>query len=225
MMYNLESSRKGFNMKKLSSISNQIKSNTYSYTGKGNYEAIVNNHKEDIIKWLEDLVPLQKQIENIYDMNGIEIQKRNYTRILTKVLPEPYKEFVCLNILVRDASVIAVYYNDDYNLSNVYKRLVESRHLKYPGKYEKFVDFEYFQKFVMLYREDLIASLDDESETIVKKESMISEDNTEIEQIEDIEEYEEMEKEISVDDEIIIKDEKPLKQETNWTNLLLGKLR
>jgi hypothetical protein len=50
-------------MKKLSIVSNQIKNNTYSYTGKGAFEAVALQQKEHILKWLEDLVPIQKQIE------------------------------------------------------------------------------------------------------------------------------------------------------------------
>lgn len=50
-------------MKKLSIISNQIKNNTFSYTGKGSFEATVNKNKELILGWLEDLIPLQTQID------------------------------------------------------------------------------------------------------------------------------------------------------------------
>ena len=100
-------------MKKLANISNQIKNNTYSYTGKGAFEAVVNNFKNDIIKWLEDLIPLQIQMEYLEEKANINFQKRNYTRILTKILPNEYKEFVSINILARDSIIIAQYYHDN----------------------------------------------------------------------------------------------------------------
>lgn len=112
-------------MKKLSAISDQIKNNTFSYTGKGSFEAIVNNHKDEVLQWLEELVPLQKQIESLDEMENVTFQKRNYTRILTKLFPEEYKEFVSLNILVRDSSEIAVEYKQNYNISSLYNALIE----------------------------------------------------------------------------------------------------
>jgi hypothetical protein len=148
------------NMKKLSIISNQIKNNTYSYTGKGAFEAVVNNFKYEIIGWLEELVPLQKQIEYLYERSNLEFQKRNYTRILTKLLPKEYTEFVSINILVRDAHIIAQYYHEEFNLTLLHEKLVKSKYLKYPGKYEKYVEFDIFQKFIMMYRDELLTSLD-----------------------------------------------------------------
>ncbi|MEA2050991.1 MAG: hypothetical protein U9O56_09710 [Campylobacterota bacterium] len=208
-------------MKKLSTISNQIKNNTFSYTGKGAYEAVANKQKANILKWLEDLVPLQKQIENIIELENIEIQKRNYTRILTKIAPLEYKEFVSINILVRDANKIAKYYDEDYDLTKVYSKLIENRYLKYPGKYEKFVEFELFQKFVMLYRDDLISSVEEinDSDKIdiqtVDENSDTKENNLVAEEInQETSSEEELE-------EVV----KPIKKETNWTNLLLGKLK
>jgi len=208
-------------MKKLSIISNQIKNNTYSYTGKGSFEAIVNKNKELILGWLEELIPLQKQMELLLELEELEFQKRNYTRILTKVFPDEYKEFVSLNILVRDANIVAQYYNEEYNITILYDNLINDKYLKYPGKYEKYVEFNIFQKFVMMYRDELISSLDQENQTVgINKEGTTDKRFSEIvkpeikkveqEKIEDTEEKEKQDK----------KD-----KDTNWTQLLLGKLK
>jgi len=208
-------------MKKLSIISNQIKNNTYSYTGKGSFEAIVNKNKELILGWLEELIPLQKQMELLLELEELEFQKRNYTRILTKVFPDEYKEFVSLNILVRDANIVAQYYNEEYNITILYDNLINDKYLKYPGKYEKYVEFNIFQKFVMMYRDELISSLDQENQTVgIHKEGTTDKRFSEIvkpeikkieqEKIEDTEEKEKQDK----------KD-----KDTNWTQLLLGKLK
>ncbi|MBD3840449.1 MAG: hypothetical protein IE909_00945 [Campylobacterales bacterium] len=203
-------------MKKLSNISNQIKNNTFSYTGKGSFEAVAIKHKENIIKWLENLIPLQEQIDNLEELEGVQIQKRNYIRILSKIVPDFYKEFVSVNILVRDASTIAQYYEEDYNLSQIYNKLILNRYLKYPGRYEKFVEFEYFQKFVMIYRDDLIAS--------VNSSTTFSNQNVDI--IQDIEPQEQIQNLDEKNIEIVEPVSKPQPtKETNWTNLLLGKLR
>ncbi len=205
-------------MKKLSIISDQIKNNTYSYTGKGSFESIVKKHTNLILGWLEDLIPLQQQIDNLKDLEGLEFQKRNYTRILTKFLPNEYKEFVSLNILVRDANIIAQYYQDEYNITLLYDKLVLNKYLKYPGKYDKYVEFNIFQKFIMLYREDLISSLDTQNQKVQRVyEDIESEPILEIENIDDNIIY----------DEIVEKEEVKveIKKETNWTNLLLGKLK
>jgi len=210
-------------MKKLSSISNQIKNNTYSYTGKGSFEAVVNQNKEMILEWLEDLIPLQKQIEMLKDLTDLEFQKRNYTRILTKLFPDEYTEFVSLNILVRDAHDIAQYYNEEYNVTILYNNLIENKFLKYPGKYEKYVSYNIFQKFVMMYREDLMKSLEDDEVQEEKqafgfensKEEILETNDVNEAKVQIIDEPEELEK--------ITEANKP--KETNWTNLLLGRLK
>jgi len=212
-------------MKKLSSISNQIKNNTYSYTGKGSFEAVVNNNKELIITWLEELVPLQKQIENLNEKENIDFQKRNYTRILTKIFPEQYKEFVSLNILVRDSSTIAQYYQNEFNITILYDKLLEDKYLKYPGKYDKYVEFNLFQKFLMMYKDDLISNQDNlESEQITKtEETIIIEQDLEKNIEKNIEKVKiEVVETLEVETTEIKKD---IKKETNWTNLLLGKLK
>ena len=205
-------------MKKLAAISNQIKNNTFSYTGKGSFEAIVNKHKDSVIDWLEELVPLQKQIEMLRDLEGVDFQKRNYTRILTKIMPDEYTEFVSLNILVRDSNVIAQYYDEEYNITILYDNLIKDKYLKYPGKYEKFVGYNIFQKFIMMYKDDLLKALEAQTQDqIVKKETPkpIEEPINE--------KPEEKKKEIK---EKTIEEEIPdskKEKEINWTNLLLGR--
>jgi hypothetical protein len=212
-------------MKKLINISSQIKNNTFSYTGKGAFEAAVNNHKDTIINWLEELVPLQKQIDMLYDLTQLEFQKRNYTRILTKLLPEEYKEFVCVNILVRDSNIIAQYYANEFNLTLLYEELKEKNYLKYPGKNNKFVDYGIFQQFIMMYKDELSLSLETKPSkspsktTIDNQEEKLSHDNIVIEQ--ELKESTHKAIEETVEEEpIVIKKEK-----TNWTQLLLGKGR
>jgi len=227
-------------MKKLSIISNQIKNNTYSYTGKGSFEAVVNNNKDLILSWLEELIPLQNQINLLFEQEGIEFQKRNYTRILTKVFPDEYKEFVSLNILVRDANILAQYYNKEYNITILYDNLIHDKYLKYPGKYEKYVEFNIFQKFVMMYRDELISSLNTDNQTVQTqkhtrtKESPPKEtiETTKTSETKEIQEIEESKKEIIKSltqeelEQLEAENSKSKKdKDTNWTQLLLGKLK
>ena len=196
-------------MKKLSIISEQIQNNTYSYTGKGSFEAVVKNNTDLVLSWLEDLVPIGIQIEKLNKLVNLEFQKRNYTRILTKLFPVPYTEFVSINILVRDSNIIAQYYNEEYNVTILFNNLIKGKYLKYPGKYEKYVEFDIFQKFIMLYRDDLLVSLEQPNSIQTIEESISIPDIVD-----------------EVEDESI--EETPpakIKKETNWTNLLLGKLK
>lgn len=213
-------------MKKLSIISNQIKNNTYSYTGKGSFEAVVNQNKDLILEWLENLIPLQKQIEMLKDLTQLEFQKRNYTRILTKLFPDEYTEFVSLNILVRDSHVIAQYYDEEYNVTILYNNLLEDKFLKYPGKYDKYVSYNIFQKFVMMYREDLMKSLENDDvkveKEIFEEEKSFDFENQEQKIIETNEEND-SNTEDKKEQERIQEVNKP--KETNWTNLLLGRLK
>ena len=226
-------------MKKLSIISNQIQNNTYSYTGKGSFEAVVNNNKDLVIDWLEELIPLQKQIEQLSQLSNLTLQKRNYTRILTKILPDQYKEFVSLNILVRDANVVAQYYNNEFNITLLYDKLINSKYLKYPGKYEKYVDFNIFQKFIMMYRDDLLKSLEtghqEFNKTIInsedkptkekQQEKNILQEMVENKDEETVENNEQTHLEIEPEVKQEIESKTDTKKETNWTNLLLGRLK
>ena len=229
-------------MKKLSAISDQIKNNTFSYTGKGSFEAIVNKHKDEVLGWLEDLIPLQKQIEALDEMENVSFQKRNYTRILTKLFPDQYKEFVSLNILVRDSNQIAVEYRQNYNISSLYNALIEKKLLKYPGKYNIYVEFNIFQKFIMTYKDDLIKSINDQLDTkeAPKAEYVYEEPVEKLEILESIKgekkeeqpprenpEIQENEQEAltAVREEEEKRKEEKKEKNTNWTNLLLGKLK
>ena len=217
-------------MKKLSIISNQIKSNTFSYTGKGSFEAIVNQNKEKVLEWLENLLPLQTQIEMLKESEHLDFQKRNYTRILTKLFPNEYKEFVSQNILVRDASIIAKYYDEEYNITILYDNLIRDKFLKYPGKYDKYVEFNIFQKFVMLYRDDLLKCLENTDTSNIKKsqtqesikQDSLNENQNKKEQKE--QKVDEIKEEI-IQEEEILEDQKSNQKETNWTNLLLGRIK
>lgn len=211
-------------MKKLSIISNQIKNNTYSYTGKGSFEAVVNQNKDKILEWLEDLIPLQKQIEMLKDLADLDFQKRNYTRILTKLFPDEYTEFVSLNILVRDAHAIAQHYDEEYNVTILYNNLIENKYLKYPGKYDKYVSYNIFQKFIMMYREDLMKSLErdeakEDKKTSYEETTSDFDENIEEPEIEVSEELQPLEEETPQVTEV------NKSKETNWTNLLLGRLK
>jgi hypothetical protein len=183
-------------MKKLSRISDQIKNNTYSYTGKGSFESIVNDNKENIINWLEELIPLQKQMNYLNNKANVNFKKRNYTRILTKICPNEYKEFASLNILIRDASSISKFYDNNIDLIMIYNNLIQNKYLKYPGKYNIYVDFKIFEKFVFIYKDEL--NIDIKFKKV---------------------------KEIDDKDELNIENnqEGPIEKKTNWTNLLLGK--
>lgn len=200
-------------MKKISSISDQIKSSTYSYTGKGTFETVVKKNREKVLKWLEDLVPLQDQISYLDEAENLSFQKRNYTRILTKLFPLEYKEFVSLNILVRDSSQIAFFYKSTYDISALYKLLIEKKYLKYPGKYYKYVEFEVFQKFIITYKDDLTA-IGLESST--RQEDIYIQEKTDFE-----DEY----FQVSKDEEKISKEEEKKQNNNKWTNLLLGKIK
>lgn len=212
-------------MKKLTTISNQIQNNTFSYTGKGSFEAIVNKHKDSILEWLEELVPLQKQMELLREIEGLEFQKRNYTRILTKLFPDEYTEFVSLNILVRDASAIAYYYDQEFNVTLLYDNLIQDNYLKYPGKYDKYVSYSIFQKFVMMYKDDLLKSLETMDQPIKKPSAPIKEEQTNVQrEIPEEENLTEEEKqEILEHEEELVASAK--EKETNWTNLLLGRIK
>ena len=139
-----------------------------------------------------------------------------------------------MNILVRDANILAQYYNEEYNITLLYDNLLKDKYLKYPGKYEKYVEFNIFQKFVMMYRDELITSLNSEHQTIVShkyeqkdeiditiKEDSIQE-KIQVNKIKNTEEINLENEEIEIE-----KKEKQDKKDkdTNWTQLLLGKLK
>lgn len=164
-------------MKRVASIGNHIKNNSYSYTGKGNFEAIVKDNQETILTWLEELVPLKNQIDRLNDQENVEFQKRNYIRILTKYFPEQYTLFVSVNILVRDTEYIKELYKSSNSLRGLYNQLINHKYLKYPGRSEKYIEFDMFKLFIDTYKDDLDIYFDDsvgsknESKIEDKKES------------------------------------------------------
>ncbi len=220
-------------MKKLSIISNQIKNNTFSYTGKGSFEAIVNQHKDKVLDWLEDLIPLQQQIEELKDLEDLDFQKRNYTRILSKLFPKEYTEFVSQNILIRDAAAIAKHYDREFNVTILYDNLLKDKYLKYPGKYEKYVDYNIFQRFLMMYKDDLMKSLDAETNRVKgprNRQGKVIYDSLDPQERLIFDEEEEEQKkaeELTEEKQTKKAKEKTAKQQkdTNWTQLLLGKIK
>jgi hypothetical protein len=164
-------------MKRVASIGNHIKNNSYSYTGKGNFEAIVKENKELILSWLEELVPLKTQIDRLNEQENVEFQKRNYIRILTKYFEEEYTLFVSVNILVRDTEYIKNFYKSSNSLRGLYNQLINQKYLKYPGRSEKYIEFDMFKMYIDTYKDDLEIYFDDsvgktsEVKTEDKKES------------------------------------------------------
>lgn len=209
-------------MKKISSISDQIKNNTYSYTGKGSFENIVKKHSSQVIQWLEELVPLQVQMGYLDNMENVNFQKRNYTRILTKLFTDEYKEFVSLNILIRDTSAIAKNYEQTYDMATLYKILIEKKYLKYPGKYNKYVEFDLFQKFIMTYKDDIIKSSQNNQNSTIPQPNPTPENKIENPTVQN--NSENLSKEQTQIEQTKQKDDK--KESNNkWTNLLLGKIK
>lgn len=148
-------------MKRITSIGNHIKNNSYSYTGKGNFETIVKENKELILTWLEELVPLKTQIERLNEQENVEFQKRNYIRILTKFFPDEYLLFVSINILVRDSHNIKELYKTSNSLRGLYNQLLNHKYLKYPGRSERYIEFEMFKMYIDTYKDDLEVYFDD----------------------------------------------------------------
>ncbi len=196
-------------MKKIANISQKLQNNNFSYTGKGGFEAIVNKHKKDILQWLEELIPLQQQLEFLYEKENVEFQKRNYIRILTKYFPKEYKEFVNINILLRDSKAIKQSYLQQQDVTNLYNILVTNNYLKYPGRNENFVDFDIFEEFIKVYKDEL--QIDYISNENLKSQQISKTKNTPTPQQE--------EEQLIRSEEDTKKD----KEENYWTNLLLGK--
>ena len=144
-------------MKKLQVISEKIEKTNNNYFGRGSFEAIIKENKHAVLSWLEDLTPVQEQIRRLEDEYHCEnLQKRNYVRIITKIFPQEYNQFVCVNILLRDIDSITLAFDKVNELKTQYAILVDNKKLKFPGKHQKYVDFETYQQFITLYRHDLI---------------------------------------------------------------------
>jgi len=149
-------------MKKLRIISEKIESSNNNYFGRGSFETIIKNNKEIVLSWLENLTSIQNQITILNDEYECEnLQKRNYVRIITKLFPQEYNQFVCINILLRDIDSITLAYLDNSDLKSQYELLVVNNRLKFPGKHKKIVDFDTYQQFITLYANDLIEKSQD----------------------------------------------------------------
>ena len=143
-------------MKKLDVISNKIKSSKPNYFGRGHFESVIKDNSKLILQWFEDLVPVQEQIKELIALGCEDLQKRNYVRIITKLFPTEYAQFIALNILLRDIDSITAVFKGIYDTRKQYDTLLEHNRLKYPGKHQKYVDFHIFQQFISFYTDDLL---------------------------------------------------------------------
>ncbi|MFA6789007.1 MAG: hypothetical protein WCR15_04930 [Arcobacteraceae bacterium] len=236
-------------MKKLDVISNKIKSSKPNYFGRGHFESIIKDNSKLILQWFEDLIPVQEQIKELIALGCEDLQKRNYVRIITKLFPREYAQFIALNILLRDIDSITAVFKGIYDTRKQYDTLVEHNRLKYPGKHQKYVDFHIFQQFISFYKDDLInrainfdvdttieiepnqqyiynvhAKKKEEPEEIIKEEPIIVQN---IEAIINAEGKEELiEEEIEVEHSTAIKEPVDVKSQdnkakTNWMKVLL----
>ncbi len=143
-------------MKKLDVISNKIKSSKPNYFGRGHFESIIKDNSKLILQWFEELIPVQEQIKELIELGCEDLQKRNYVRIITKLFPKEYAQFIALNILLRDIDSITAVFKGIHDTRKQYDTLLEHTKLKYPGKHQKYVDFHTYQQFVSFYKDDLI---------------------------------------------------------------------
>lgn len=156
-------------MRKLNVISDKIKNSKTNYFGRGHFETIIKENKTQILEWFEELIPVQEQIKELNALGCENLQKRNYVRIITKLFPQEYGQFIAMNILLRDIDSITAVFQGIHDTRKQYDTLIEHVKLKYPGRHQKFVDFHTYQQFVTFYKEDLINraqnfELDDEIE-------------------------------------------------------------
>lgn len=158
-------------MKKLDVISNKIKSSKPNYFGRGHFESIIKENSKLILQWFEELIPVQEQIKELIELGCEDLQKRNYVRIITKLFPKEYAQFIALNILLRDIDSITAVFKGIHDTRKQYDTLIEHTKLKYPGKHQKFVDFHTYQQFVSFYKDDLInRSINFEMDTTIQIE-------------------------------------------------------
>lgn len=143
-------------MKKLSIISDKIKNSKSNYFGRGHFETIIKQNRAQILEWFENLVPVQEQIKELNELGCDNLQKRNYVRIITKLFPQEYGQFISMNILLRDIDAITAVVKGIHDTRKQYETLLEHMKLKFPGKHHKFIDFHTYQQFVSFYKEDLI---------------------------------------------------------------------
>ncbi len=77
-------------------------------------------------------------------------------RIITKLFPKEYAQFIAMNIMLRDIDSITAVFKGIHDTRKQYDTLLNHTKLKYPGKHQKYVDFHTYQQFVSFYKDDLI---------------------------------------------------------------------
>lgn len=202
-------------MKRLDIVREQIKNNSNIYTGKSAYEHIILENKDQVFDWFDSLIPIQQQIDMLIELGCENLQKRNYVRIITKLFPEEYNQFVSLNILIRDVDAIAsVFSMEDEEVQ--YYDLVNKNKLKFPGRHKKYVSIDIYREFIKVYEDDLRAKMPETTTTYVTKQpkpvEVVKED-------EPIAESTPHETEASVDTS---NESKKDEKKTDWLKLLTG---
>lgn len=231
-------------MKKLDVISNKIKSSKPNYFGRGHFESIIKDNSKLILQWFEELIPVQEQIKELIELGCEDLQKRNYVRIITKLFPKEYAQFIALNILLRDIDSITAVFKGIHDTRKQYDTLIEYTKLKYPGKHQKYVDFHTYQQFVSFYKDDLInRSINFEmdstiqiepnqqyiynvhakkkEEPVVVEEEIVVSTQTEQEPQEVVFEETEIPSQITPTKESVVINSKLNKEKTNWMKVLL----
>lgn len=233
-------------MKKLDVISNKIKSSKPNYFGRGHFESIIKENSKLILQWFEELVPVQEQIKELIELGCEDLQKRNYVRIITKLFPKEYGQFIALNILLRDIDSITAVFKGIHDTRKQYDTLLEHTKLKYPGKHQKYVDFHTYQQFVSFYKDDLInRSINFEMDSTIqiephqqyiynvhakkKEEPQVIKETTEekVKPEESLEEAqvcvapEPLQTELTLNEKESIASSKLNKEKTNWMKVLL----
>jgi hypothetical protein len=77
----------------------------------------------------------------------------------------------------RDTEYIKNFYKSSNSLRGLYNQLINQKYLKYPGRSEKYIEFDMFKMYIDTYKDDLEIYFDDsvgkisEVKTEDKKES------------------------------------------------------
>jgi len=224
-------------MKKLQIISEKIESSNNNYFGRGSFETIIKNNKELVLSWFESLLSIQNQIRILTDEYECEnLQKRNYVRIITKLFPSEYNQFVSINILLRDIDSITLAFLDSNDSKKQYELLRANNRLKFPGKHKKYVDLDIYQQFIILYSHDLIEKsqeFETEERLDIKVPSKAekiaidkeTEEELKVDKLETSQKLEETPREKEEKHSYKVKetliDNTSTKDKTNWMNVLL----
>ncbi len=224
-------------MKKLDVISNKIQNNNSNYFGRGHFETIIKDNSEQILTWFEELVPVQEQIKELILLGCVDLQKRNYVRIVTKLFPQEYSQFIAMNIILRDIDSITAVFKGIFDTRTQYDTLLNHGKLKFPGKHQKYVDFHTYQQFVTFYKEDLInrainfeidkaINIEPNQQYIynvhAKKDEVVTkEEICETKQEEILEEAQKTQEHIDETSLHQSDNKEPSKEKTNWMKVLL----